>query len=106
MNFIFINPLCLFGSKLSGTCQTILHLELEIMIKMKVICCFEDIAKFAVLTLGYPYRNGNAEFYINISVLNVFHGGLHIFQITAMNHVFRNCIIFLHDDYICDSNLM
>jgi hypothetical protein len=104
-NFIFINSLYLFGSKASGTCQFVLYLELESMIKMKVICGFEDIAKFVVLTLGYPYRNDNVECYINISVLKVFHAGLHIIQNTAMNYIFRN-FIFLHDDYSCDSNLM
>jgi len=30
------------------------------MIAIKVLCGFEDIAKFAVLTLGYLHNNGNA----------------------------------------------
>jgi len=35
------------------------------MIAIKVLCGFEDIEKFAVLTLGYLHSNDNAECYLN-----------------------------------------
>jgi hypothetical protein len=54
MNFIFINPLCSSSSKASGTWRYILHLELEIIVAIKVLCGFEYIAKVCCSNTGLP----------------------------------------------------
>ena len=64
------------------------------MIKIKVLCGFEDIAKCAVLTLGYLPRNDNAECYVNFKCREFIMGVLHIIQLPARNYAFRNFINF------------